>query len=93
MFKWPTTILFEFLMRRDFRSLFEIWSINSLLTSVDVRESSKSLYTFLLVTGSQIELFLIKLTKFSFLMNTKALAIKKHSKLGLKIEKNFFAVC
>ena len=53
IFKSPTTILFKFLMRRDFRSLFEVRSTNSLLTLAKVGESSKSLYTFLLVTGGQ----------------------------------------
>ena len=53
IFKSATTLLFKFLMRRDFRSLFEVRSTNSLLTLAKVRESSKSLYTFLLVTGGQ----------------------------------------
>ena len=40
-------------LRRNFRTLFKVWSINSLLISVEVREVSKSLCTFLLVTGIQ----------------------------------------
>ena len=46
IFKWPTTILLKFLIRWAFRSLFEVWPINLLLTSVEFRESSISLYIF-----------------------------------------------
>ena len=43
----------QFFMPRDFRSLFEVWSTKSLLTSAKVAGSSKSLCTFLLVTRTQ----------------------------------------
>ena len=60
IFRWPTTIIFKFLIQRDFRSELVIWSTISLTISdfsfkvEEVEETSISIFAFLLVSVTQV---------------------------------------